>query len=66
MIGVISQNKKEFAEKHYYISDYLNDKDNNSWIMLASKEYYYKYDWELMWKNIFANQHVPTVLLYVK
>lgn len=66
MIGVITQERTKFEEKHYYLSDRLNDKNNDSWLLLYSKTYFFKFSWESMWENIVYNRHLPTVLLYAR
>ena len=69
LTGVITQNK--FFQYSFYMSDYINDRYNNTWFSLSTNNLLtnngkQKFTWAEMWGNMISHENFPIVLLYVR
>ena len=64
--GIITQNKTTPSLNVFFMSDYVNDKNNDTWYLFSSKKIEKKFNWSEMWKSIVLSNHIPIFLIYVR
>jgi len=66
LTGIITQSEKDKENYGYYISDYVGDATNNTWLVINEEKKNKKLGWANVWKNIVKKRHLPIALLYVR